>query len=257
MPYPWRLRAKAVFPGGPDFARFPTLSYDLPAKAHDLRTKSHDFRAKPHDLTANSNDFRSWCLTHRYAPEIVPFRGDFGRFRARIVRFRQQIVPFRGHIVQFRPISCESEHSMKNRPPGAPTMALPISIDTYQQLLSASIVCGGNREIEEIGASAIREWITRNSPDSLKLRPVQGYQWKHLFLPDGTLLRTVFGGKNFHCRVEDDHLVFDGEKTSPSGFVTAVGGVRRNAWKALWILFPESSVWKAAHELRRKNNLKS
>jgi hypothetical protein len=33
-----------------------------------------------------------------------------------------------------------------------------------------------------------------------------GYQWKHLFLPNDTLLRTIFNGKNFHCLAEGDHI---------------------------------------------------
>jgi hypothetical protein len=45
-----------------------------------------------------------------------------------------------------------------------------------------------------------------------------GYQWKHLFLPNGTLLRTIFNDRKI---------------ISPSGFANAVGGVQRNAWKAI------------------------
>jgi hypothetical protein len=79
-----------------------------------------------------------------------------------------------------------------------------------------------------------------------------GFQWKHLFLPNGTLLRTIFNGKNFHCLVEEDHIRYNGQIISPSGFANAVGGVRRNAWKVIWVLFPDSSVWKLAGTLRTK-----
>lgn len=135
-----------------------------------------------------------------------------------------------------------------------PHMALPISVELYQQLASASVNSGFSQEIWEIGAAAIREWMVRNNPDSFEMPSLSGYQWKQVFLPTGTLLRTIFDGKNFHCRVDGDEIVYDGKKVSPSGFVNAVGGVRRNAWKAVWVLFPNSSTWKSAASLRTKNN---
>jgi hypothetical protein len=80
----------------------------------------------------------------------------------------------------------------------------------------------------------------------------RGYQWKSLFLPDGTLLRTVFGGKNFHCLVENDQILYNSQPVSPSGFVNAAGGMRRNAWRSIWILLPENKEWKLADTLRTR-----
>jgi hypothetical protein len=134
----------------------------------------------------------------------------------------------------------------------SPEMSLPIPLEIYQQLVSASVKTGFSQEIWEIGTTAIREWMARNNPESFAMPSLSGYQWKHLFLPNGTVLRTIFNGKNFHCRVEDDEIVYQGEKVSPSSFVNAVGGVRRNAWKVVWVLFPNSSTWKAAESLRAK-----
>jgi hypothetical protein len=133
-------------------------------------------------------------------------------------------------------------------------MTLPISLETYQQLISASVRTGFEQEAWEIGAAAIRDWMIRNDPEAFAIAATRGYQWKHIFLPNGTLLRTIFNGKNFHCLVEDDHICYNGEQMSPSGFANAVGGVRRNAWKVVWILFPNSSVWKLAGTLRVKRN---
>jgi len=65
-------------------------------------------------------------------------------------------------------------------------------------------------------------------------------------------LRTVFGGKNYHCVVEGDHILYNGQAVSPSGFVNAVGGMRRNAWRCTWILFPDSKDWKLADTLRAR-----
>jgi hypothetical protein len=136
----------------------------------------------------------------------------------------------------------------------SPCTSIPISIELYQQLASVSVLGGFKQEAWEIGAAAIREWMIRNNPDSFAMPATSGYQWKHVFLPNGTLLRTIFNGKNFHCLVEEDHILYNGQKVSPSGFANGVGGVRRNAWKVIWILFPNSSVWKLAGALRTKES---
>lgn len=131
-------------------------------------------------------------------------------------------------------------------------MTLPISLELYQQLLGASTMAGFEKEYWEIGAMAIRDWLARNAPDTFNMPATSGYQWKHVFLPNGTLLRTVFNGKNYHCIVEGDELRYNGSPTSPSRFANAVGGVRRNSWKVIWILFPGSTTWKLAGTLRAK-----
>jgi hypothetical protein len=169
------------------------------------------------------------------------------------VPFRVQFASFRKDIGRYRSISCESEQIVK-RPHPAPDMSLPICLEIYQQLVSASVKSGFEQETWEIGAAAIREWMIRHNPESFAMPTTSGYQWKHLFLPNRTLLRTIFQGNNFHCLVEHDHILYNGQKTTPSGFANAVGGVRRNAWKVIWILFPNSSVWKLAGALRRKKN---
>ena len=129
---------------------------------------------------------------------------------------------------------------------------VPISLEVRNQLLSASCNTGFKKEEWEIAAEAIEEWTRRHNPDAIALSATNGYQWKSLFLPDGTLLRTVFGGKNYHCIVEADAIVYNGQPVSPSGFVNAVGGIRRNAWRCTWILRPQTDQWKLADTLRTR-----
>jgi hypothetical protein len=136
-------------------------------------------------------------------------------------------------------------------------MSLPISLELHQQLAAASLRSGYEKEIWEIGAIAIREWLVRNEPDTFAMPATSGYQWKQLFLPTGTLLRTVFDGENFHALVDGNRILFNGEATSPSRFANAVGGVRRNAWKVIWILFPDNLAWKQAGRLRPKTKPRS
>lgn len=137
------------------------------------------------------------------------------------------------------------------RPPG-PGMDLPIPLETYQRVVTASASSGFKLEAWEIGERALHEWMARHAPDTFLKPATSGYQWKELFLPDGTLLRTVFKGKNYHCLVEGDRIRFNGEDTSPSAFANAVGGCARNAWRVIWVLFPDTSAWKLADTLRTR-----
>jgi hypothetical protein len=131
-------------------------------------------------------------------------------------------------------------------------MDIPISLKVYHQLIGAAQKTGYQKEDWEIAAEAIDEWMRRHDPDALAMTVATGYQWKSLFLPNGTLLRTVFGGKNHHCLVEGDRILYNGQAVSPTGFANAVGGIRRNAWRSIWILFPDSKDWKLADTLRTR-----
>jgi hypothetical protein len=132
--------------------------------------------------------------------------------------------------------------------------SIAVSMEIHQLLFSACIDSGYKQEDWEIAAIAIREWIVRNNPNSLGTHAQSGYQWKHVFLPHGTLLRTVFHGKNHHALVEQDHILHEGRNVSPSEFANAVGGMRRNAWKSIWLLFPNASTWQLATTLRAKRS---
>ena len=131
-------------------------------------------------------------------------------------------------------------------------MDIPISLEVWQRLSGASFDTGYEKEDWEIAAEAIDDWMRRHKPEAISMNVAKGYQWKSQFLPDGTLLRTVFGRKNYHCLVEGDQILYNGKAVSPSGFVNAVGGIRRNAWRSIWILFPDSKDWKLADTLRTR-----
>jgi hypothetical protein len=140
---------------------------------------------------------------------------------------------------------------MRRQPPGS-RMEIPIPMETWQQLLGISSNLGFEKEDWEIATEAIDEWMRRHKPDAISMPQVHGYQWKNVFLPNGTLLRTVFGAKNYHCLVEGDAILYNEQSVSPSGFVNAVGGIRRNAWQCTWILFPKSKDWQLADTLRTR-----
>jgi hypothetical protein len=139
---------------------------------------------------------------------------------------------------------------MRERQPDHPQADIPLPLAVWHQLIDASFKSGYQKEDWEIAAEAIDQWVRRQNPDAIPMPAATGYQWKQQFLPTGTVLRTVFGGKNYHCLVEGDQILYNGKPVSPSGFVNAVGGIRRNAWRCTWILFPDSKDWKLADTLR-------
>ena len=70
----------------------------------------------------------------------------------------------------------------------------------------------------EAAAVAIRTWInTQQRPPASATEPpsTRGYQWKSLFLPEGTELRMSTAGSAFPARVVVDDIVSNGRKVSP------------------------------------------
>jgi hypothetical protein len=104
----------------------------------------------------------------------------------------------------------------------------------------------------EIIEEAIDDWLRKNAPGQCGEPEFAGYQWKGLFLPHGTVLRAAFQGKNHHAHVENDLIMFQGKAMSPSAFVSAVGGIRRNAWKSIWLLLPDTKHWQLADAMRAR-----
>ena len=79
---------------------------------------------------------------------------------------------------------------------------------------------------------------------------VRGFQWKTLFLPEGTLLRTSHSDKVDFAKVSGDHIVSeDGATLTPSLFANrhAKG---RNAWRFVWLRFPGDDRWVRADDRR-------
>jgi hypothetical protein len=50
-----------------------------------------------------------------------------------------------------------------------------------------------------------------------------GYQWKQVFLPEGTTLRACFGGRPYFATVEGAQIQYGGHAISPSGFANLHG----------------------------------
>ncbi|WP_395400476.1 hypothetical protein ACHMW6_23820 [Pseudoduganella sp. UC29_106] len=77
-----------------------------------------------------------------------------------------------------------------------------------------------------------------------------GYQWKQVFLPDGTRLRASFGGHKYFAKVEGGEIKYGEHAMSPSRFANLQGSGNRNAWKAVWLCLPGSEEWLLADVCR-------
>jgi hypothetical protein len=81
-----------------------------------------------------------------------------------------------------------------------------------------------------------------------------GYQWKAVFLPEGTRLRACFDGQPWFAMVEGAEIIYDGQAISPSRFTNRWGSGNRNAWKTVWLRFPGSDAWLLADVCRSARN---
>ncbi|MGZ5201699.1 MAG: hypothetical protein ACXWC4_18195 [Telluria sp.] len=113
---------------------------------------------------------------------------------------------------------------------------------------------GSTLTVEQAATIAINQWIAaaRGAPANISLPPMRGYQWKSLFLPEGTALRMFIDRKFHYARVEGEVILHEGRAVTPQGFTTACGGRCRNAWRDVWLLLPGERQWYPASTLRRQ-----
>ena len=112
---------------------------------------------------------------------------------------------------------------------------------------------GSPLSAEEATALALRAWVAaQRQAAGTHPAAARGYQWKCLFLPDGTELRMEYAKQDFHARVDGNAILHEGRPVSPREFTLAVAGNGRNAWRDLWVRFPGQRSWIRAMVLRRR-----
>ena len=113
-------------------------------------------------------------------------------------------------------------------------------------------------------ALTIRAWLDDNASALAISEPAQspvadadadadarGYQWKELFLPEGTALRMRCGDEVHHARVTGDAIIYRGRRVSPRQLTLAIAGDGRNAWRDLSLRLPGEAHFRPACVLRR------
>ena len=106
---------------------------------------------------------------------------------------------------------------------------------------------------EAFVAELVKRWLAVEN-ERLALRrdgpALRGFQWKTLFLPDGTNLRTADGNDVEFAKVRGDRIqAEDGVALTPSQFANR-RSKGRNAWRFIWLRFPGNERWVRAHDCR-------
>jgi hypothetical protein len=99
-------------------------------------------------------------------------------------------------------------------------------------------------------ALAMAPQSVQASAPALEGAAAQGYQWKQVFLPEGTVLRASFGRQPYYAVVEGCEIKYGEFSLSPSAFANLQGSGNRNAWKTVWLRFPGYKDWVRADECR-------
>jgi len=132
------------------------------------------------------------------------------------------------------------------------TMSVQLPTDTLLKLIEKLRRRGGSQDLSEAMAQAIECWLSdpaRFEPGA-DLSGIHGYQWKSLFLPEGTVLKSWSYGENNYARVEGDQIIHNGRAVSPNEFAQSFARSTRNAWRDLSIRRPGDKTYKSAYRLR-------
>jgi hypothetical protein len=102
----------------------------------------------------------------------------------------------------------------------------------------------------------IQRWLARETERQVSQNngpALRGFQWKSLFLPDGTILRTTRDDSVEFAKVTGDRIIADdGAVLTPSLFANRhTSG--RNAWRFVWLRFPGENGWTRADNCRERS----
>ncbi|MYN18163.1 hypothetical protein GTP81_15525 [Rugamonas sp. FT107W] len=131
-------------------------------------------------------------------------------------------------------------------------MSVQLPTDTLLKLIEKLRRRGGSQDLSEAMAQAIECWLSdpaRFEPGA-DLSGIHGYQWKSLFLPEGTVLKSWSYGENNYARVEGDQIIHNGRAVSPNEFAQSFARSTRNAWRDLSVRRPGDQTYKSAYRLR-------
>jgi hypothetical protein len=145
-----------------------------------------------------------------------------------------------------------------------PTWPITLHTDLLRELLNFVHETGNADSADEVVAQAVKEWIRMRRlitghtavHDALDHRPDGrhriGYQWKWLFLPEGTRVRIFRHWDHGEAVVVGSRFTFQGAASSPNQFACSAARGMRNAWRDLTLLFPGEKLWKLASARRRE-----
>ena len=114
---------------------------------------------------------------------------------------------------------------------------------------------GATTDPAEAVDTAVRHWLAAMKQNIGEPDAPRGYQWKSLFLPDGTWVRMAYRGDHEYAHVEGDRLMYKGRPTTPNKFASDHTNTVRNAWHDISIRLPGEKNWKMAYQRRKELEL--
>jgi hypothetical protein len=125
--------------------------------------------------------------------------------------------------------------------------AVPSAV--YSELCNYLRSSGSTLTTTEAIVRALQHWI---EAQRTTVAPLQGFQWKCLFLAEGSQIRMHYRDTWHYAEVVGDEIIHQNCVVTPRQLTIAIAGQGHNAWRALWIRRPGESDWTAASLLRRR-----
>ncbi|UTY57819.1 hypothetical protein [Massilia sp. erpn] len=122
-------------------------------------------------------------------------------------------------------------------------MVVEVKPDLYIELALQLHKTGDGNRLNEVVSEALRDWLVARNGGRQSPR---GYQWKDVYLPDGTELRLRYQGEYYYAEVRGDRLMYAGATTSPRAWALQVTGSVRNAWRDISIRRGARGTWVRA-----------
>jgi len=126
------------------------------------------------------------------------------------------------------------------------TQSVDLPRPTYSALWEYLKQQGKQWEIPSVLAEAVALWMAKQQ----EVKGRYGYQWKTVFLPEGTVLRSWSYGEHNYAKVQGDQIIYEGRVVSPNQLAQHLGRSTRNAWNDLFIRRPGDKAFKQACVLR-------
>ncbi len=136
-----------------------------------------------------------------------------------------------------------------------PQCAVNLPVSDYLDLELFLMEHRPNMKPADIVKQLVARWLaveTERQQLRKNGRALRGVQWKNVFLPDGTHLRTEYRGEADFAKVVIGTIVTDdGATWTPSLFANRYAS-GRNAWRYIWLRFPGDDHWVRAARCRER-----
>lgn len=111
------------------------------------------------------------------------------------------------------------------------TVIAQVDPDTLLRLLQHLQRQGNAPDVSAAINTALAFWLDESVKLAAEPRAAgqRGYQWKSVFLPEGTILRSWSYGEHNYAQVVGDQIIHQGRSVSPNQFARSFARSMRNA----------------------------